>query len=121
MSCSLLSPGVHVVNTASSLGRNATFSKGTGHGYHNVMLLTSGRRHRHQHQVPRQRRLVLAVLQLLPDQGQDVPDPAGQAAPDGHVGVVRGVDPAEDWDRTSIRTRDQDEDYRTRMRTTGPG
>ena len=65
---------------------------------------TSGGCDSHQDQVARQRWLVLAVLQLFPDQRQDLPDPAGQTATDGHVRVVRRVHPAEDCTHTHTHT-----------------
>ena len=59
----------------------------------------------HQQQVARLGWLVFAVLQLLPDQRQDLPHAARQTAADRHVRVVRRVHPAKDCAHTHTHSR----------------
>lgn len=73
-----------------------------------VWFLTSSWRDGHQYEVSGQNGLILAVLQLLFNQSQNLSDPAGQATSDGDVGMIGSVNPAEDW--THAKTHKQGEE-----------
>lgn len=72
-----------------------------------MCFLTSGRRDGHQYEVSGQNRLVFTVLELLSDQSQNLSDPTGQTTPDGDVGVIWSVDPAEDWTHKHVALRNK--------------